>query len=111
MGRKLQISIVAVVATMVLGALLVYWVDSRYDDQIADGVRIGSIDVGGLDRADAATQIRASLITPLQKNVVVKSGGEKFKLRPDLKHKAEAVSGLCGYLAHWRVSWPCLSVE
>jgi lipoprotein-anchoring transpeptidase ErfK/SrfK len=94
MGRKLQISIVAVVTTMILGALLVYWVDSRYDDQIADGVRIGSIDVGGLDRADAATQIRASLITPLQKNVVVKSGGEKFKLRPDDLHIRADIDGM-----------------
>jgi lipoprotein-anchoring transpeptidase ErfK/SrfK len=83
MGRKLQLSIVAAVAAAALGAFLLYWWDSAYDERIADGVRIGGVDVGGLEKDGAASQIRASLITPLQKNVVVRYGDEKFKLKAE----------------------------
>ena len=83
MGRKLQISIVAVVFLAIGGALLIYWLDSSYKNQIAEGVTIGGVDVGGMEEAEATDQIRASLITPLQKNVVVTHGDEKFKLEPE----------------------------
>lgn len=81
MGRKLQISIVVAVMAAIGGALLLYWWDSTYENEIAPGVTVGSVDVGGLE-ADAATQqLHASLIKPLEKNVVVNYGGEKFKLK------------------------------
>jgi lipoprotein-anchoring transpeptidase ErfK/SrfK len=70
--------------------LLLYWFDSGYEDQIANGVTIGAVDVGGLDREGAATQIEASLVTPLQKNVTVRYEDERFKLRPEqLKIRAD----------------------
>lgn len=90
MGRKLQLSIIGVVLALVLGAFLLYWWDSAYDQRIADGVRIGGVDVGGLESDGAADQIQASLITPLQKNVIVRYGDAKFKLRAeDLKIRAD----------------------
>ncbi len=83
MGRKLQISLLIALIAGICGSLLIYWWDSTYKNEIAEGVKIGGIEVGGLDRDDAASQLRASLITPLEKNVVVTSGKQDFKLQPD----------------------------
>ena len=57
----MRISIVAVaVALLVLiaGAAGVYAYDSAHKDQIADGVKVGGVDVGGLDRDQAARRSR-----------------------------------------------------
>lgn len=67
----------------IAGALFIYWWDSTYKDQIADGVTIGGVDVAGMEEAEATAQLQASLITPLEKNVVVTYEDEKFKLEPE----------------------------
>lgn len=83
MSKKLQISIIAVVLLAVSAAFAVYFMDRAYKDEIAEGVTIGGVDVGGLDADAAAQQIRASLVKPLDKDVVVRYGDEKFKLDSD----------------------------
>jgi lipoprotein-anchoring transpeptidase ErfK/SrfK len=80
MGRKAQISIVAVVLLIAAVALVGYWYDSTQKDTIAEGVTIGGVDVGGLDADDAAVQVRTNLIDPLEKTVVVSYGGEDYEL-------------------------------
>jgi lipoprotein-anchoring transpeptidase ErfK/SrfK len=80
MGRKAQISLVTVVFAAIGVALLAYWYDSTQKDQIAEGVTIGGVDVGGLDAEAAASQVRTNLITPLEKTVKVKYGEETFEL-------------------------------
>lgn len=82
MGRKLQISIVFVVLASILGAVMIYLWDNAYENQIAEGVTIGGVDVGGLESDAAASQIRTSLVRPLERNVVVTYKDEKFKLEP-----------------------------
>lgn len=83
MSKKLQASVVAFVFLAISAALLVYFWDRAYKDEISEGVTIGGVDVGGLDAEAAAAQIRASLVTPLDKDVVVRYGDEKFKLDSD----------------------------
>ena len=83
MSKKLQVSIVAFVFLVISAALLVYFWDRAYKDEISEGVTIGGVDVGGLDAEAAASQVRASLVTPLDKDVVVRYGDEKFKLDSD----------------------------
>lgn len=83
MGRKLQISLLIAAIAAVTLALLMYWWDSTYENRIAQGVTIGGIDVGGLEADEASTQIRTGLVRPLEKNVVVRFGGQKFKLEPE----------------------------
>ena len=82
MGRKAQISLVAVVFTAIIAALLVYVWDSTREDKIAEGVTIGGIDVGGLDADAAQTQVETSLLDPIDETVTVKYGDEKFTLTP-----------------------------
>ena len=86
MGRKAQISIVAVVFTAIVAALLVYVWDSNRKDTIAEGVTIGGVDVGGLSTDAARSQIETSLVQPLAKPVIVKYGGDDYILNP---HEAD----------------------
>ena len=54
LARKLQIAVVFLVAVLLLAAVGAYAWDSSKSDQIADGVTIGGVDVGGMT-ADEAT--------------------------------------------------------
>ena len=80
MSKKLSISLVAVIVLAITAAFAVYFWDKTYEDQIAEGVRIGGVDVGGLGAEEATSQLRASLVDPLNKDVVVRYDDEKFKL-------------------------------
>ena len=80
MGRKAQISLVAIVFTAVVAALLVYLWDSSRSDTIAEGVTIGGVDVGGLSADAARSQVETSLLDPINETVTVKYGDEKFTL-------------------------------
>jgi len=80
MGRKAQISLVAVVFTAVLVVLAAYLWDSSRDGTIAEGVTIGGVDVGGLDADAARSEVERNLIDPLNETVTVKYGDEKFTL-------------------------------
>lgn len=79
--RNLPIIVVAsVLALLGVGCSVLYAYDSGRADLIADGVRVGSIDVGGL-RADAARErVRAGLLGPLREPLVVRAGDERFEL-------------------------------
>ena len=80
MPKKLSISLAVVVLLAVIGAFAIYLWDQNYDNEIAEGVTIGGVDVGGLSPDEAASQLNANLVTPLDKDVVVRYGDEKYKL-------------------------------
>ena len=82
MGRKTQISLVAIVFTAIVAALLVYLWDSTREDKIAEGVTIGGVDVGGLDADAARSQVQTSLLDPINETVTVRYAGEKYTLTP-----------------------------
>jgi lipoprotein-anchoring transpeptidase ErfK/SrfK len=82
MGRKAQITLVAVVFTAIIGVLLVYVWDSSRSDRIAEGVTIGGVDVGGLDADAARKEVETNLLDPISETVTVRYEGEKFTLTP-----------------------------
>lgn len=94
MGRKAQISIFAVVFTAIVAAVLVYWWDTTHKDTISEGVTIGGVDVGGLDKEAAASQVRTNLISPLEKTITVKYGGEDYTLTPHELDVSADVDGM-----------------
>jgi lipoprotein-anchoring transpeptidase ErfK/SrfK len=80
MGRKTQIAIVTGVAVLLLAALGAYAYDSSQRNTIADGVRIGGVDVGGLDASEATRTVRSKLLAPLRHSLEVDFRRRHWKL-------------------------------
>jgi lipoprotein-anchoring transpeptidase ErfK/SrfK len=107
-GRRVRVITVglAAVGAMLIGLVVAaYAYDSAHKDQIADGVQVGSVDVGGLNRDQAARRIRRHLVTPLRRPIKVKLGSEGFKLPAHrLKIRAD-VDGMVGDAIDTSQSW------
>jgi lipoprotein-anchoring transpeptidase ErfK/SrfK len=80
MGRKAQIVIGAVVGLFLLLVGVGYAYDSSQRDEIADGVTIGGVDVGGMDEAEAKQAVRHQLLGPLRHSLRVGYDGEHWEL-------------------------------
>ena len=83
MGRKTQIAAIVAIVLVALGAAAAYAYDSSQKDQIADGVRIAGVDVGGLDEAEATALVRKRLLAPLRHSLRVSFDGETWRLPGD----------------------------
>jgi lipoprotein-anchoring transpeptidase ErfK/SrfK len=82
-------SFIAVALAVVLlfagaGAVLAY--DSSQSKTIADGIKVGGIDIGGMSAAKARARLRAAYGQRLARPVVVHYRGERFVLRPKVVH-------------------------
>jgi lipoprotein-anchoring transpeptidase ErfK/SrfK len=90
MGRKTQIALLVGVLLLIGGAVGAYALDSSKEGEIAEGIRVGDVDVGGLTASEARKDVRADLIKPLDKPVTVTSSGTKYVLGPvQLKVRAD----------------------
>jgi lipoprotein-anchoring transpeptidase ErfK/SrfK len=83
MGRKSQIGIVVALVLLLMGAGAAYAWDSAKKDEIAEGVKIGGVDVGGMTAEEASAVVEADLIEPLDKPVTVNYEKEHFTLEAD----------------------------
>ena len=96
MGTKTSIAVLIAALLLVLVVGGAYAYDSTQKDQIAEGVTIGGVDVGGLDEEEAAALVRRKLLTPLQGSLRVsfrgetwELPGEKLKIRADVDAAVE----------------------
>jgi lipoprotein-anchoring transpeptidase ErfK/SrfK len=96
MGRKTKIAVLTGVAVLLLGAAVAYAYDSSREDEIAAGVTIAGVDVGGMTEAQAKRAVRRQLIAPLNHSLRVGYDGERWvlpgerlKLRADLDRAVE----------------------
>jgi lipoprotein-anchoring transpeptidase ErfK/SrfK len=80
MPRTLIIILTAAVALVLAGAGAVTAYDSGRSDVIANGVRIGTVDVGGLTAEQARRRLGDRLLEPLQAPLMITSGGRTFPL-------------------------------
>lgn len=88
---SLAILIPLSVVVLVIAGLGIY--DYTKRDTIAEGVTVSGVDVGGLDRDQAATKLRADLLPKLTRPVTVEVGGRKFALGPRESRIAVDVDG------------------
>jgi lipoprotein-anchoring transpeptidase ErfK/SrfK len=82
-------SFIVVAAALVLllgGAAAVLAYDSGQRDQLADGIAIGGVNVGGLSVTQARGRLRAAFQARLRHPVVVRYRGRRFVLSPRAAH-------------------------
>jgi lipoprotein-anchoring transpeptidase ErfK/SrfK len=94
MGRKTQIALLVFVLLLVGGAVGAYAIDSSHEDEIAEGITIGDVDVGGLTPEEASKEVRADLIKPLAKPVTVTFNDTKYVLSPEQLNVHADIAGM-----------------
>ncbi len=67
---------------------------SQSKGKIADGVKIGAIDVGGLTPEQARAKVREQLLAPLDEPIVVRYDGEAWRLTADKARIRANVEGM-----------------
>jgi lipoprotein-anchoring transpeptidase ErfK/SrfK len=86
--------IAAIVGVLVLvGAGAVYAYDRSNAEEIGKGVTVGGVDVSGLTPDQAAAKLRAEVLEPLNRPVVVRAHGKRFTLTPERAKVAVDVDG------------------
>ena len=83
MGGKWLLGLGVVLAAFVLFVATVLVIDAARKDVVADGVRIASVAVGGLDREEARERVERDLAGEVPKEVRATYRGESFLLRPE----------------------------
>jgi lipoprotein-anchoring transpeptidase ErfK/SrfK len=71
-----------------------YAIDRANSDKIANGIRIGGVNVGGMSTDQAKTKLHAKLIKPLDKPVTATYGGTKYVLSPDKLQVRADINGM-----------------
>jgi lipoprotein-anchoring transpeptidase ErfK/SrfK len=83
MNRMALVSVAAFVTLLAVFVAAVFVIDASDDDRIADGVRIGRVDVGGLSTGAARTRVRRELARDPAKALVVRYHARWLKLTGD----------------------------
>jgi lipoprotein-anchoring transpeptidase ErfK/SrfK len=93
--RKRSLVIVAAVAGLLLAlAVAAFAYDSTQKNQIAKGVSVAGIDVGGMSKTRAEQVLQQRLSAPLSQPLVVKYGHRKFTLSAARAHLTTDVDGM-----------------
>lgn len=99
MGRKAKLAVATCIALLALGAVGAYAYDSSQRDEIAEGVTIGGVDVGGMGEDQAKRVVRRQLLAPLEHSLEVGYDGERWTLEgSELKVRADLDSAVEGAL-------------
>ncbi len=71
---------IAIVVLVGAGLTAMFAWDSSRADTIANDVRVGPVDVGGMSRAEARAALTRHLIEPLHKPLIIQTAGKSFPL-------------------------------
>jgi lipoprotein-anchoring transpeptidase ErfK/SrfK len=93
-SHKIAIALVALVILGLLLAVGVWAYDDAQKDQIAPGVKIGGVNVGGRSADSARKVIKREVVAPLKQPVIVTYGGKSYTLSADQLHAKADVDGM-----------------
>jgi lipoprotein-anchoring transpeptidase ErfK/SrfK len=93
-SHKIAIALVALITLGLLLAVGVWAYDDAQKDQIAPGIKIGGVDVGGRSANSARKIIKRQVVAPLQQPVVVTYQGKDYTLSPKQLHETADVDGM-----------------
>ena len=94
MQSKTFIAVVAGLLVLIGAGVGLYAYDEARQDTIAKGVRVGGVEIGGLERQAAARLLREELVDPLHADVVVRAGGRRYTLTADTAQLRVDVGGM-----------------
>ncbi|UJA19930.1 L,D-transpeptidase family protein [Thermoleophilia bacterium SCSIO 60948] len=80
MKRGVAISVVVLLLVLIAGAIGAYAYDSAHKSEIAEGITIGGVDVGGMTASQAEEAVREEYVAPLRKPITVQQDGTKYVL-------------------------------
>jgi lipoprotein-anchoring transpeptidase ErfK/SrfK len=92
--QKVLIALAALIAMGLLLAVGVWAYDDAQKDQIAPGITVGGVDVGGRDADSARKIIKREVVAPLQQPVVVAYDGKDYTLSPKRLHATADLDGM-----------------
>jgi lipoprotein-anchoring transpeptidase ErfK/SrfK len=92
--HKLLIALAALVTLGLLLAVGVWAYDDAQKDQIAPGIKVGGVDVGGRDADSARKIIEREVAAPLRQPVVVTYGRKEYTLSPNRLNETADVDGM-----------------
>lgn len=92
--QKVLIALVALVTMGLLLAVGVWAYDDAQKDQIAPGIKVGGVDIGGRDADSARKLIEQKVVAPLKQPVVVSYDGKDYTLSPKQLHERADVNGM-----------------
>jgi lipoprotein-anchoring transpeptidase ErfK/SrfK len=83
MHRRSLVLIAILVVALLAGAGGVYAYDAGKEGQIAEGIKVNGVDVGGMSESQARRTLRAALLDPLNKPVTARFEGKRYRLTPE----------------------------
>jgi lipoprotein-anchoring transpeptidase ErfK/SrfK len=92
--QKVLIALAALVTMGLLLAVGVWAYDDAQKDQIAPGVEVGGVDVGGRDADSARKIIKNQVVAPLKQPVVVSYDGKEYTLGSKRLHERADIDGM-----------------
>ena len=72
--------VVGLVAVLVIGAGAIYAYDQQYANRVLPGVRVGTVDLSGLDRAAATERVAAAFASASEGAIVIRSSVSTLRL-------------------------------
>ena len=85
MHRRSLALIAILVVALLAGAGGVYAYDQGKEGQIAEGIKVNGVDVGGLSASQARSKLRAALLDPLNRPVTARFEGKRYRLTPQAR--------------------------
>jgi lipoprotein-anchoring transpeptidase ErfK/SrfK len=83
MRRRSLVLVALLIAALLAGGGAVYAYDQGKRETIAGGLSVNGVEVGGLSEDAARERLRAALLEPLDRPVVVRHAGRRFTLTPE----------------------------
>jgi lipoprotein-anchoring transpeptidase ErfK/SrfK len=98
-GRKGKLRtghVLLIVAAFILvaGVGAAWAVDRSQENQIAKGIQVAGVDIGGMSTTQAARVLRSDVVAPLERPVTVRFGGDSYKLTPQRLKMHSDIEGM-----------------
>src|SRR5512147_2967617 len=94
MHQKILIALAVLVTLGLLLAVGVWAYDNSQKNQIAPGIKVGGVDIGGRSEDAARKIIKHQVVAPLRQPVVVTYQGKDYTLSPKQLHETADVEGM-----------------